>query len=244
MCNPLVFISHSSHDTKYANNICAVLESHGVKCWIAPRDIKPGEAYPSEITRGIKDSTTFLVILTKDSINSPHVNTETDIAFNNDKQIVPFFIDKVELDDSMSYYLARKQWILGYENYSEAIESLLGCISKIRNSNQQEQLINETIHILSTQKEKVSKDISLNNPNKQKSFLRDNTKSQLYFISTISIISLVFLPPLGIIMIVLLWLLYPEEVRYILHKHKKQIIIIASIIIGLIILLLIYLMLR
>jgi hypothetical protein len=38
----MVFISHSSNDRATADAICAHLESAGIKCWIAPRDIEPG----------------------------------------------------------------------------------------------------------------------------------------------------------------------------------------------------------
>ncbi|MDE6278036.1 MAG: toll/interleukin-1 receptor domain-containing protein [Muribaculaceae bacterium] len=120
-----VFISHSSKDSAIANQICGYLEGNGVKCWIAPRDITPGAAYPSEITRGIKLCDVFLIVLTEQSVHSPHVNTETDIAFNAGKTIIPFFADKVSLGNSMSYYLARKQWILGYEDYDKSMMLLL-----------------------------------------------------------------------------------------------------------------------
>jgi TIR domain len=38
----MVLISHSSKDRATADTICAHLESAGIKCWIAPRDIEPG----------------------------------------------------------------------------------------------------------------------------------------------------------------------------------------------------------
>lgn len=123
-----VFISHSSIDTGLASQVCAFLERNGIKCWIAPRDIAPGAAYPSEITRGIKTCKVFLVILTAKSVSSAHVNTETDIAFNDNKIIIPYFVEKADLDDSMAYYLARKQWILGYPDFRKSLPLLLTSI--------------------------------------------------------------------------------------------------------------------
>lgn len=123
-----VFISHSSIDTGLASQVCAFLERNGIKCWIAPRDIAPGAAYPSEITRGIKTCKVFLVILTAKSVSSAHVNTETDIAFNDNKIIIPYFVEKADLDDSMAYYLARKQWILGYPDFHKSLPLLLTSI--------------------------------------------------------------------------------------------------------------------
>ncbi len=54
-----VFISHSSKDFELANAICEHLELNKVNVWIAPRDLVPGNSYPSEIINGIKES--FLV---------------------------------------------------------------------------------------------------------------------------------------------------------------------------------------
>ncbi len=38
-----VFLSYSSQDKTWADSACAVLERHRVRCWIAPRDITPGD---------------------------------------------------------------------------------------------------------------------------------------------------------------------------------------------------------
>ena len=38
-----VFISYSHKDKPIAYGICAKLETVGVRCWIAPRDITAGE---------------------------------------------------------------------------------------------------------------------------------------------------------------------------------------------------------
>ena len=37
-----VFLSYSSHDQRVADAVCSALEGRGVRCWMAPRDIRPG----------------------------------------------------------------------------------------------------------------------------------------------------------------------------------------------------------
>ncbi len=37
-----VFISHASADRKVADAIVAALETRGVPCWVATRDVAPG----------------------------------------------------------------------------------------------------------------------------------------------------------------------------------------------------------
>jgi hypothetical protein len=50
-----VFISHASKNFKLADEIRSRLESIGIECWIAPRDIPLGSSYGEEITNAIKN---------------------------------------------------------------------------------------------------------------------------------------------------------------------------------------------
>jgi hypothetical protein len=51
-----VFISYSSRDKPTADAVCAALESHGIRCWIAPRDVLPGMEWGEAIVNAIHDS--------------------------------------------------------------------------------------------------------------------------------------------------------------------------------------------
>ena len=55
-----VFISHSTKDKGVANDVCDALERGGVRCWIAPRNMVPGEEYENQILSAI-DATRVLV---------------------------------------------------------------------------------------------------------------------------------------------------------------------------------------
>ena len=44
-----VFISHSAKDKVTADAVCAMLESEGVRCWIAPRDVLPSMEWSEAI---------------------------------------------------------------------------------------------------------------------------------------------------------------------------------------------------
>ena len=45
------FISYASAETSVANAVCHAFERAGVKCWIAPRDVTPGELYAEHRAR-------------------------------------------------------------------------------------------------------------------------------------------------------------------------------------------------
>ncbi len=121
-----VFISHSTdEDGKIANEICAFLESGNVlKCWIAPRQVTGGKSYAEEITDGVIDCPVFLLLLSKYSVQSKHILNELDTAFNEDKVIIPFFLEDVEIPKAFKYYLRATQHIIGYPSYTDKLDEL------------------------------------------------------------------------------------------------------------------------
>ena len=73
-----VFISYASKNKQLADALCHTLEQHRISCWIAPRDVLPGEPYAREIIRGIRDCQIIVLIYTNDSNASEHVLNEID----------------------------------------------------------------------------------------------------------------------------------------------------------------------
>ena len=48
-----VFLSYSSADRATADAVVAGLEEHGVRCWVAPRDVPAGSEYGEEIIEAV-----------------------------------------------------------------------------------------------------------------------------------------------------------------------------------------------
>lgn len=106
-----VFISHSSNDREAAAAVLAALERAGHGCWIAPRDIVPGQEYGEAIIDGIRDSRIFLLVLSASSVDSPQVRRETERAANADKPIIPFRVEDVKLSRSLEYFISSAHWL-------------------------------------------------------------------------------------------------------------------------------------
>lgn len=106
-----VFISYSSKDKPSADGICANLEAAGLRCWIAPRDIRPGEEWASAIVNAISNSKVLLLVLSSHSNTSRQTKKEVDCAIHYDKTIIPFRIEAVEPSGSMKYYLGDLHWV-------------------------------------------------------------------------------------------------------------------------------------
>ena len=51
-----IFISHSAKNKVTADAVCAMLESRGVRCWIAPRDVTPGTEWGESIVEAIEQA--------------------------------------------------------------------------------------------------------------------------------------------------------------------------------------------
>ena len=101
-----VFISHAHQDRASAEQLLAALESRGIKCWSAPRDVAPGGSYAESILRGIEDSSCFVLVFTQHSNLSPHVLREVERALALGINIIPVRFDDSGVSKSLDYLLA------------------------------------------------------------------------------------------------------------------------------------------
>ena len=79
----MVFISHSSKDRETADAICAHLESAGINCWIAPRDIEPGATWTKGIMQGLDACRVLILVFSEHANDSDHVQREVAKAFSS-----------------------------------------------------------------------------------------------------------------------------------------------------------------
>src|SRR5436190_19797471 len=106
-----VFISHSAQDKKAAETICAALEQNGIRCWVAPRDVRPGKPFPGEITRAIQQCKVLLLIFSRASNESEQVLREVQLAVDCHLPIVRLRLADVPLSDDLRYYLSTPHWL-------------------------------------------------------------------------------------------------------------------------------------
>ena len=107
----VVFISHSSKDKPVADAVCSALETAGLTCWIAPRDITFGTDWSAAIVAALEECPATVVILSENSNASEQVRREVQRAFEKKKVVVPIRIDDVMPTASMEYYLAPVHWL-------------------------------------------------------------------------------------------------------------------------------------
>jgi TolB-like protein/Flp pilus assembly protein TadD len=106
-----VFVSYASQDTKVATRLCEALEIAGVACWIAPRDVHPGEAYAAAIVHAINDCRALLLLVSQHSVGSPHVHREVERASSKGRTVYSVRLDTAELPAELEYFLSANQWL-------------------------------------------------------------------------------------------------------------------------------------
>ena len=106
-----VFISYASQDTDTANQICRSLESQGITCWIAPRDVKPGAQYADAIVRAINEAKAVVLVMSGSAVGSSHVGREVERAASKRKPMIAIRIDAAPLSAAFEYFLSQSQWI-------------------------------------------------------------------------------------------------------------------------------------
>ena len=100
-----VFISHSKRDKPTADAVCAALERHRIRCWIAPRDVMPGTEWGEAIVTAIHDSQIMVMVFSSQANESPHIRREVERAVAQGITIVPFRIEDIVPSDSLAFFI-------------------------------------------------------------------------------------------------------------------------------------------
>lgn len=107
-----LFVSYATNDaSEKAQALVRALEASGQKCWIAPRDIRPGLSYPSEIMQAIKGASGVILFLSQGANESRDVLQEVQAAHDARKTIAPVDIFGGKLVDGLQYYLGDRHKI-------------------------------------------------------------------------------------------------------------------------------------
>jgi hypothetical protein len=106
-----VFISHSSKDKPTADAVCALLESDGLRCWIAPRDVQAGVSYAGAIIDAVNECRAMVLIFSDAANDSPQIEREVERAANRRIPILPFRIENVTPERGLEYFLSTPHWL-------------------------------------------------------------------------------------------------------------------------------------
>jgi hypothetical protein len=106
-----VFISHSHQDKAAADAACSALESAGIRCWIAPRDVAPGADWAGAIVNSIDHCRAMVVIFSSGANQSKQIYREVQRAFERELPVIPFRIENVIPESTLAYYMGPVHWL-------------------------------------------------------------------------------------------------------------------------------------
>src|SRR5215813_458356 len=106
-----VYISYSHVDKAAADAACATLERAGIRCWIAPRDITPGDEWSAAIVKAIDHCRAMVLIFSTSANNSRQIPREVERAITVGVPLVPVRIEDVVPTQALAYFMSSVHWL-------------------------------------------------------------------------------------------------------------------------------------
>lgn len=127
-----VFLSHSHVDKVFADAICHWLEAADIRCWVAPRDIRPSEDWAEAIINAMDRCQVLLLVFSSHSNNSPQVRREVERAVNKGLHVLPFRIEDVPLSKSLEYFISTQHWLDAIAGGMDShLQELCDCVAML-----------------------------------------------------------------------------------------------------------------
>jgi hypothetical protein len=132
-----VFLSHNVKDKPFVQRLARDLDNHGVKYWLDEAEIKIGDSLIEKIRSGIDEVDYVAIILSSNSIASPWVQREIDVAMNQEIagkkiKVLPIMYERCELPG----FLLGKLYadFTDETKYPEAFKNFVNSINVVFNS--------------------------------------------------------------------------------------------------------------
>ena len=127
-----VFISYGSADRERIQDLVTRLRQAGVTVWIDEAGIEGAAMWSQEIVGAINNCNILILAISTNSAQSKNVVRELALASEDDKTILPVFIEPTEIPESMKYQLAGIQRVEYFEgNEDESIGGVLRALKRL-----------------------------------------------------------------------------------------------------------------
>jgi len=130
----LIFVSHSSLDREAAERLVTDIEKFGMPCWMAPRDIPFGSNYGAAIVDAIEKTEVFIVLLSANANNSPHVANEIERAVNYRKTIIPLRLEDVRASKAIELHISTHHWVDLFESEQKREQNMRRFLDVLRDA--------------------------------------------------------------------------------------------------------------
>src|SRR6266487_1952786 len=95
------FISYSSKDQAFAEQLHTNLQNEGIRCWFAPEGVKISEKFKQRIDESIRQYDKLLLVLSEHSVTSQWIENEVETAFKKEHQYNAQALFPIKLDEAV-----------------------------------------------------------------------------------------------------------------------------------------------
>ncbi len=111
-----------------------MLESQGIRCWVAPRDILPGMEWGAAIVEAIRGARLMVLIFSTSANSSQQITREVERAVHKGIPVIPLRIEDVAPTASLEYFLSAPHWLDAFtppleghlRHLVQAVQQILG----------------------------------------------------------------------------------------------------------------------
>ena len=119
-----VFISYAHDDKEFLLPILSGIHAQGYAVWY-DQGINISSTWTDEIARGILNCRVFIAFISNASMGSQYVRNEIEFALNNQKTIVPVYLDKIDiLPDGLAMGLTSTQGVINIWDPEAIVEKI------------------------------------------------------------------------------------------------------------------------
>lgn len=126
-----VFISYAHKDAEEVNKLIVALEHIACKVWF-DSGIEKGTQWSEDLAKHLLGSECVLWFVSKASVESKYVMGEINFSVTHDKQIIPVYIEDVQIPLGVELLLGQIQsvFLYNFEKYSEKRNELMKALPK------------------------------------------------------------------------------------------------------------------
>lgn len=128
------FISYSSNNISYLEQLLKVLQQNNIAYWKAPESIPAGSNYAKEIPRAISECDGAILLVSQDAQNSIWVEKELDAVICARKTIIPVQLDREPLNDMYRFYLNNVQMVPMNKDVDGQLKEVVARVMQIKES--------------------------------------------------------------------------------------------------------------
>ncbi len=127
-----VFVSFHTPDQSTAEKIVNFLESNGLSCFFAPRDMPGGTVFCEELVKELESCKVLLLVFSQATHNSKYVPLELQIAFDGEPNCLPVFIENCEPQKSFKMLLSSLHRVNAFDgDIDEYLSAILNNTKKL-----------------------------------------------------------------------------------------------------------------